>query len=44
MPYRFSLSMENEQAEAGRDGGTRLVRPNSLARTGTGEYSFSLLS
>ena len=27
----------DEQAEAGRDGWTRLVRPDSQARTGTGE-------
>ena len=37
---RFSLSVENEQADAGRDGRTRLARPNSQARTGTGKYSF----
>ena len=36
--------MKNEQADAGRDGWTRLARPNSQARTGTGEYSFSLFS
>ena len=41
---RFSLSMENEQANAGRDGRTRLARPNSHARTGTGEYLFPLFS
>ena len=41
---RFSLSVENEQADAGRDGRTRLARPNSQARTGTAEYSFSLFS
>ena len=34
----------DEQADAGRDGWTRLARPNSQARTGTGEYSFSLFS
>ena len=34
----------DEQADAGRDGWTRLARPNSRARTGTGEYSFSLFS
>ena len=28
----------DEQAGAGRDGCTRLTRPNSQARTGTGEY------
>ena len=36
--------MEKEQADAGRDCGTRLARPNSEARTGTEEYSFSLFS
>ena len=30
----------DEQADAGRDGWTRLARPNSQARTGTGEYYF----
>ena len=34
----------DEQTDAGRDGWTRLARPNSLARTGTGGYSFSLFS
>ena len=34
----------DEQADAGRDGLTRLARPNSQARTGTGECSFSLFS
>ena len=28
---RFSLSLGNEQADAGRDGRTRLARPNSQA-------------
>ena len=28
----------DEQADAGRDGLTRLARPNSQARTWTGEY------
>ena len=32
------------QAEAGRDCRFRFARPNSQARTGTGIYSFSLLS
>ena len=41
---RFSLSMENEQADAGRDGQTRLARPSSQAQTGTGNYQFSLFS
>ena len=31
----------DEQADAGRDGRTRLARPNSQARTETGKYSFS---
>ena len=34
----------DEQADAGRDCRTRLVRPNSQARTRTGKYSFSLFS
>ena len=34
----------DEQTDAGRDGWTRLARPNSQARTGTREYSFSLFS
>ena len=39
----FSLSMENEQAGAGRDGQTRPSGPNSQERTGTtGKCSFSL--
>ena len=37
---RFSLSVENEQAGAGRDGRTRLARPNYQARTGTEKYYF----
>ena len=37
----FSLSVENEHADAGRDGRTRLTRPNSQARTGTGNVHFS---
>ena len=32
----------DEQAGAGRDRRTRLARPNSQARTGTGKYSFSV--
>ena len=35
---------QNEQADAGRDGQTRLSTPNSQARTGTGIYSFFLFS
>ena len=38
----FNLNVENEQADAGQDGRTRLARPNSQARTGTGKSSFSL--
>ena len=34
----------DEQADAGRDCGTRLARPNSQARTGTGGILFSLSS
>ena len=34
----------DEQADAGRDCRTRLVRPNSQAPTRTGKYSFSLFS
>ena len=41
---RFSLSMENEQANAGRDGRTCLARPNSQPRTGTGKCSLSCLA
>ena len=43
MSNRFSLSIEIEQADAGRDGRTRLARPNSLARTATGKlFDFSV--
>ena len=34
---KFSLSVENKQTDAGRDGRTRLAKPNSQARAGTGE-------
>ena len=34
----------NEQTGVKRDCRTRLARPNSQARTGTGKYSFSLVS
>ena len=34
----------DEQADARRDCRNRLARPNSQARTRTGEYSFSLFS
>ena len=43
-PASKRQSVENEQADAGRDGRTRLARPNSQAQTGTGKYQFSLLS
>ena len=36
----FSLSLENEQADAGPDGRTHLARPNSQARTGTDRKIF----
>ena len=36
--------VENEQAGAGRDDRTRVARPNSQARVGTGKYSFSPFS
>ena len=38
------ISVENEQADAGRNCRTRLTRPNSPTRTGTWKYSFSLFS
>ena len=41
---RFSLSVENEQAGAERDDRTRLARPNSQARTGTGIFPHPLFS
>ena len=41
---RFSLEYGDEQADAGWDCRTRLARPNSQARTGTGDNSFSLFS
>ena len=34
----------DEQADAGQDYRTRLARPNSQARRGTGKYQFSLFS
>ena len=42
---RFSLSVENELGDAGRDDRTRLVRPSSQTRIGTtttnsGEFIF----
>ena len=38
------LSVENEQADTGRDGRTRLVGPNSQERAGTWEKIFFLFS
>ena len=43
-PIRFSLDVENGRANAGEDGRTRLSRPKSQARTGTGKTTFSLFS
>ena len=34
------MSVDNERADAGRDGRTCLARPNSTARTGTGKNYF----
>ena len=34
----------DEQADAGRNCRTRIARPNSQARTGTGKYQSSLFS
>ena len=42
-PARNRRSVENEQADAERDGQTRLARPNSQARTGAGKYLFFLV-
>ena len=42
--HQVQSEYEDEQADAGRDGWTRLARPNSQARTGTGEYSFLSLN
>ena len=41
---RMSLSVENEPTDARRDGQICLARPDSQARTGTWNYSFSLIS
>ena len=35
-----ALSVENEQADAGQDGRTRIARPNSQAQTGARKYPF----
>ena len=37
--HRFSLSVENERADAGRDDRTCLARTNSQVQTGTGDFS-----
>ena len=42
--HQIHLRVENEQAAAGRDCRTRLARPNSQARTGTGKYSLSIFT
>ena len=42
--HQIQPDFGDEQADAGRDGRIRLARPNSQARTGTGEYLFSLFS
>ena len=42
--HQVQLEYGDEQADAGRDCRTRLARPNSQARTGTGKKSFSLFS
>ena len=34
-----SLSIENEQADTGRDGQSCLAKPSSQAQTGTGRFS-----
>ena len=41
---RFSLSVEHGQADGGRDDRIRLPRPDSQARTGTGNKTFSMFS
>ena len=43
-PIRFSLSVETERADAGRNGRTSLGRLNSHARTGTGKHNFTSFS
>ena len=42
--HQLQSEYGDEQADAGRDCRTRLARPNSQARTGTGKYLFSLFS
>ena len=41
---RFSLGVENGQADVGRDGLTCIARPNSQARTGTGKINFPVFN
>ena len=41
---RFSLTVDNEQTDAGQDGQTCLATPNSQAQTETGKYPLSLFS
>ena len=43
MSTRFSL-VEDEQADAGPDGRTRLARTTCQARTGAGKYLCSLFT
>ena len=40
MSTRFSLSVEIEQADTGRDGRTRLARPNLRRERGQGNIHF----
>ena len=42
--HQIQPEYEGEQADAERDCRTRLARPNSLAGTQTGKYSFFLFS
>ena len=42
--HRIQPEYGDEQADVRRDCRTRLARPNSQLRTGTGKYSFSLFS
>ena len=41
---RFSVSIENEQADTGRDGQTCPAKPNSQAQTGTKKFSLVQLT
>ena len=42
--YQIQPEYGDEQTDAGRDCPSRLARPNSQARTRTGEYSLSLFN